>query len=1142
MDSPATQSRRHDGAGNTPPRRGGRLFRKYFVLILALVTAALLIPSSISLWFSYRETLDTLHALQHEKAVAAAERIEQYVLQVQAQLKGAALPQLGAEGAEQRRLEFLKLLKQVPGVTDIAWIGADGCEKSQVSRLAMDASGDCLRDRSRDPAFLEPTAARPWYGRVTFRKETEPYMQIAVRSGGNAGPVTVADVNLKFMWDVISRIKIGERGKAYVVDSEGYLIADPDIGLVLRKTDLSGFAHVRAALDGTGAEERVVVTRDADGTEVLSAHAGIESLGWKVFVVQPTSEVFARLNASVARIGVLLLGGLLFSALAALFLARGMTRPIRTLQEGAQLIGEGKLDHAIDVRTGDELEALAGQFNRMTAQLRESYAGLERKVDERTAALKTALEQQTAISEILRVISASPTDVQPVMDAVAERAAILCDAPSAQVLLLADDGALHIMASCVRGDLPAIPAGYVVALDRGMITGRCVLEGRTVHHADVVPLLDTEFPAARENVLKFGFRAVLAVPLMREQKAYGTLFVWRPVSGHFSPDEVALLETFARQAAIAIDNVRLFNETREALEQQQASGEVLATISSSISNTTPVFERILESCARLFDGKVVGIPLLGEDGQMSLGAYRGPERAAMERIYPRPADETSGAGTAILRREIQHYPDIEAPGVPPSARAAFRVNGVRAALFAPMLWKDGAIGAIFVGRMNAGPFSDKEIALLRTFASQAVIAIQNARLFNETREALEQQTATAEVLQVISSSVADTAPVFDKILDSCQHLFATGQLGIFLADSEGMVHAAAWRGAALAAIVESFPKPLAQTVTGTVLSERRTIHIPDVAAMAAMPATVRSVLDRIGNFSCAWAPMIWEGRGVGSIAVLRQPPHPMTGKDLALLKTFADQAVIAIQNVRQFREIQQKSRELEIASQHKSEFLANMSHELRTPLNAIIGFSEVLLERMFGELNEKQDDYLKDIHSSGRHLLSLINDILDLSKVEAGRMELEPARFDVPTAIGNAMTLVRERAQRHGIALGIDVAPEVGEIVADERKFKQILLNLLTNAVKFTPDGGRVDVLARRTADALEVAVRDTGISIAGEDQAAVFEEFRQVGRHYTNKQEGTGLGLALTRRFVELHGGTIRLDSEPGKGSTFTFTIPHRA
>jgi signal transduction histidine kinase len=232
-------------------------------------------------------------------------------------------------------------------------------------------------------------------------------------------------------------------------------------------------------------------------------------------------------------------------------------------------------------------------------------------------------------------------------------------------------------------------------------------------------------------------------------------------------------------------------------------------------------------------------------------------------------------------------------------------------------------------------------------------------------------------------------------------------------------------------------------------------------------------------------------------------------------------------------------RQLETANQHKSEFLANMSHELRTPLNAIIGFSEVLLERLFGELNEKQDEYLKDIHTSGRHLLSLINDVLDLSKVEAGRMELELSTFDLAAALANAMTLVRERAQRHGIMLGQQVDAKLGEIVADERKFKQILLNLLSNAVKFTPDGGRIDVGARREDNEAVIAVHDTGVGIAPEDQAAVFEEFRQVGRNYTSKQEGTGLGLALTKKFVELHGGRIWLESEPGKGSTFSFTIP---
>jgi signal transduction histidine kinase len=258
-----------------------------------------------------------------------------------------------------------------------------------------------------------------------------------------------------------------------------------------------------------------------------------------------------------------------------------------------------------------------------------------------------------------------------------------------------------------------------------------------------------------------------------------------------------------------------------------------------------------------------------------------------------------------------------------------------------------------------------------------------------------------------------------------------------------------------------------------------------------------------------------------------------------LVKTFADQAVIAIENARLFKEIQEKGRQLEIANKHKSEFLANMSHELRTPLNAVIGFSEALIEKMFGELNPKQEDYLRDIHSSGRHLLSLINDILDLSKIEAGRMELELSEFSLPAALKNALTLVRERAQTHGIALKLHLDSKLGDIRADERKFKQIVLNLLSNAVKFTPDGGRVEVDARANGGSVKVSVKDTGVGIASKDQAALFEEFRQVGRTTAGKREGTGLGLALTRRFVELHGGKIAVESTPGKGSTFTFTLP---
>ena len=274
--------------------------------------------------------------------------------------------------------------------------------------------------------------------------------------------------------------------------------------------------------------------------------------------------------------------------------------------------------------------------------------------------------------------------------------------------------------------------------------------------------------------------------------------------------------------------------------------------------------------------------------------------------------------------------------------------------------------------------------------------------------------------------------------------------------------------------------------------------------------------------------------------MIRKATGAFAPEVIDLLRTFATQSALAIQNARLFREIEDKSRQLEVASQHKSEFLANMSHELRTPLNAIIGFSEVLSERMFGELNEKQEEYSKDIHASGQHLFSLINDILDLSKIEAGRMELELSDFHLPTALDSALTLVRERAGRRGIALNLAVNEGLGQMRADERKVRQVVLNLLSNAIKFTPEGGRIEVSAVPKDGLVEVSVRDTGVGIAPEDQEAVFEEFRQVGTA-DKKVEGTGLGLTLCRKFVELHGGKIWVKSQVGMGSTFMFVIPVR-
>ena len=298
--------------------RRGRLFRKYFLLILGFVCGALIISGAIGLYFSYQENKVQLASLQREKAVSAAARIDQFVRQIEQQLAFAALPQLGVEGLEQRRIEFLKLLRLVPAVTDIAQIDPRGREQLAVSRLAMDVAG-ANKDRSQDPAFKGAKPGQTWFGPVYFRKETEPYMSIAVRSGGESGPVTVAEVNLKFIWDVVTRIKIGQKGKAYVVDATGYLVADPDIGLVLRKTNLSELEQVKAAFAPDADENLAMLAKDFAGAPVLTAHAPIEPLGWKVFIEQPVSEVFAALDATIYRTAALIVAGLLFSGLAARF-------------------------------------------------------------------------------------------------------------------------------------------------------------------------------------------------------------------------------------------------------------------------------------------------------------------------------------------------------------------------------------------------------------------------------------------------------------------------------------------------------------------------------------------------------------------------------------------------------------------------------------------------------------------------------------------------------------------------------------------------------------------------------------------------------------------------------------------------------
>jgi signal transduction histidine kinase len=1135
--------------------RRRRLFWKYVVFFSLLVTVALLASGLIEIYFSYQESKVVLSALQREKALAAAVRIEGFITEIERQMGWVTQPRaVAAAPLEQRRFDFYRLQRQVPAITEISYIDPAGREQVRVSRLAMDVFGSGV-DLSADPRFAEARARRLYRGPVYFRKESEPYMAIAIAEGAQGG-VTAAEVNLKFIWDVVSQIKVGKAGQAFVVDGQGALIAHPDISLVLQKTDLGRLAHVKTALTPSpvlgDAADTATVARNLKDQRVLTAHITIPSLRWTVFVEQPLEEAFAPLEASVRRTVLLELIGITLSVIVSLILARTMVKPIRALQAGAARFGEGNLADRISVRTGDELEGLAEQFNSMAAKLQESYAGLERKVEERTHELSEALEQQTATAEVLRVISSSPTDLQPVMDAVAENAARLCDASDAHIFRI-DGEVLDRVA--VYGSLPIAQGHMRQPITRSLVTGRAVLERRTVHVDDIAAELDHEYPDARPLQQSTGTRTILATPLLREGVAIGVILIRRLEVRPFSDKQVKLLETFADQAVIAIENVRLFQELEvrnraltESLEQQTATAEILGVISSSPTDIQPVMAAMVESAARLCDAQNAQIFQI-EGALMRLVARHGPVKSSLEAGEARALTRGSVSGRVAIERRTLRIDDLrvnleaEYPDIAP----AIRRQGIAATVGVPLLREGVAIGAITAFRTEARPFTDQQVALLETFADQAVIAIENVRLFQELQarthdlsQSLEETGALSEVIRAVSSSL-DLREVLDTV--------ARRAIALAGADGCGIFEYSAGRQAFDVVVSQGLGRQFLDGIWGTSVGiDRGTIgratatgepvQIADVERVPDYP--FRALFLEEGLRAVLTVPMS-EGDVARGIVLVRRAPGEFEERVVNLVRALANQSKVAIANAHLFREIAEKSRLLEVANQHKSEFLASMSHELRTPLNAIIGFSEVLLQRMFGELNPKQDEYLQDVLSSGRHLLSLINDILDLSKVEAGRMELELARFDLPQALQDTLVLVRERAVRHGIDLHLDADPALGPLVADERKIKQVMLNLLSNAVKFTPEGGRVDVRAVPTDGGVEISVTDTGIGIAPENQELIFEEFRQVGGDYAHKREGTGLGLTLARKLVELHGGRLWVKSQVGQGSTFTFSVPER-